>query len=58
MAGLAARALVGPGGFGRGGAGDDGDAGCRRGGLSSTDLLIQIVALALFGGLLWFDRNK
>jgi hypothetical protein len=28
------------------------------GGLSSTDLLIQIVALALFGGLLWFDRNR
>jgi hypothetical protein len=24
----------------------------------STDLLIQISALLLFGGLLWFDRNR
>jgi len=24
----------------------------------STDLLIQIGALLLFGGLLWFDRNR
>jgi hypothetical protein len=24
----------------------------------SSDLLIQLTALALFGGLLWFDRNR
>lgn len=26
--------------------------------VASTDLLIQLVALSLFGGLLWFDRNR
>jgi len=26
--------------------------------VASTDLLIQLTALALFGGLLWFDRNR
>jgi hypothetical protein len=26
--------------------------------LASTDLLIQIGAVVLFGGLLWFDRNR
>lgn len=26
--------------------------------LASTDLLIQLGALGLFGGLLWFDRNR
>jgi hypothetical protein len=25
--------------------------------VASTDLLIQIAALLIFGGLLWFDRN-
>jgi hypothetical protein len=24
----------------------------------SSDLLIQLVALVLFGGLLWVDRNR
>lgn len=26
--------------------------------VASADLLIQIIALVLFGGLLWFDRNR
>lgn len=26
--------------------------------VASADLLIQISALLLFGGLLWFDRNR
>jgi hypothetical protein len=26
--------------------------------LASTDLLIQVGAVVLFGGLLWFDRNR
>lgn len=26
--------------------------------VASTDLLIQLAALVLFGGLLWFDRNR
>ncbi len=26
--------------------------------VGSVDLLIQLGALALFGGLLWFDRNR
>jgi len=26
--------------------------------VASVDLLIQIVALLLFAGLLWFDRNR
>jgi hypothetical protein len=26
--------------------------------VASTDLLIQLGALGLFGGLLWFDRNR
>ncbi|WP_216904864.1 DUF3493 domain-containing protein [Synechococcus sp. CCY 9618] len=26
--------------------------------VTSGDLLIQVGALALFGGLLWFDRNR
>jgi hypothetical protein len=26
--------------------------------VASSDLLIQLSALALFGGLLWFDRNR
>jgi hypothetical protein len=26
--------------------------------VASADLLIQVTALALFGGLLWFDRNR
>jgi hypothetical protein len=26
--------------------------------VASADLLLQIGALALFGGLLWFDRNR
>jgi hypothetical protein len=26
--------------------------------VASSDLLIQLTALALFGGLLWFDRNR
>jgi len=26
--------------------------------VASSDLLIQFTALALFGGLLWFDRNR
>ncbi|MGL6135473.1 MAG: DUF3493 domain-containing protein, partial [Prochlorococcaceae cyanobacterium] len=26
--------------------------------VGSVDLLIQIAALILFGGLLWFDRNR
>jgi hypothetical protein len=26
--------------------------------LASTDLLIQVSALAIFGSLLWFDRNR
>jgi hypothetical protein len=26
--------------------------------VASTDLLIQLVALSLFGALLWFDRNR
>ncbi len=27
-------------------------------GVPSTDLLIQLAALGLFGGLLWVDRNR
>ena len=27
-------------------------------GVPSSDLLIQLAALVLFGGLLWFDRNR
>jgi hypothetical protein len=26
--------------------------------VASADLLLQIAALVLFGGLLWFDRNR
>jgi hypothetical protein len=26
--------------------------------LASGDLLIQVAALLVFGGLLWFDRNR
>jgi hypothetical protein len=26
--------------------------------LASEDLLIQVAALLIFGGLLWFDRNR
>ncbi|MEI6031837.1 MAG: photosystem II assembly family protein [Synechococcaceae cyanobacterium ELA739] len=26
--------------------------------LASTDLLIQVSALAIFGSLFWFDRNR
>ncbi|MFM7311588.1 MAG: DUF3493 domain-containing protein [Cyanobium sp.] len=27
-------------------------------GVASSDLLIQVSALLIFGGLLWFDRNR
>jgi hypothetical protein len=26
--------------------------------VASVDLLIQLTALGVFGGLLWFDRNR
>lgn len=32
--------------------------GAAGGEVASGDLLIQLVAFALFGGLLWFDRNR
>ena len=32
--------------------------GAAGGEVASTDLLIQVAALAVCGGLLWFDRNR
>ena len=32
--------------------------GAAGGEVASTDLLIQLGAVSLFGGLLWFDRNR
>lgn len=32
--------------------------GAAGGEVASVDLLIQITAVVVFGGLLWFDRNR
>jgi hypothetical protein len=32
--------------------------GAAGGEVASVDLVIQLAALGVFGGLLWFDRNR
>jgi hypothetical protein len=32
--------------------------GAAGGEVASVDLMIQLAALGVFGGLLWFDRNR